>query len=347
MTLRAMAALAALLFIPLLPAQAAEPVVDGPAVTWRVGAWGKPRAGTAHAEAFRKYVDERTGGKFKVQIGYESYGGPKELLDIMKVGGIEMTMICSSYHPDKTPAYTALDLPFLPIADADAQERVHEAFHKHPVIEKEFAGWNGKLFLSAVLPQYEFIGRGKAPKTLDDFKGMRVRAIGGIGDAMLRLGAVPTSMDPTEVYMAMERGTVDAVSGPSTYWHQSFKTYELGKWFSENMSLGTQACPMVINLDHWAKLPEQYKALFEPSKAVAYAAVKAAYRDADEKNLVLFKKKGLTFVRFGDEELAAFRAKGGEPVWADWVAKRESQGIPGRDLLNLILTTARGVGSKS
>ena len=37
--------------------------------------------------------------------------------------------------------------------------------------------WNAKLLMSAALPQYEFMGRGKEPRTLADFKGMRVRAL--------------------------------------------------------------------------------------------------------------------------------------------------------------------------
>ena len=72
---------------------------------------------------------------------------------------------------------------------------------------------------------------------------------------------------------------------------------------------------------------------------VVDAAVKKAYREADEKNFPLFKKK-LQFIRFTPDELAAFRKVGGEPVWEEWVVKREAQGIPARELLNFILTQA-------
>ena len=316
--------------------------VDGPKINWKMGSWGKPRAVTAGQEMLKKHVEEKTGGKFTITIGYESFGGPKELLDLLKVGGLQATLFCSSYHPDKTPGYTALDLPFLPVADADAQERVHETFHKHPYIVKELAGWNATMFTSNLLPQYEFMGKGKPPKTLDDWKGMRVRAIGGIGDAMKRLGAVPTSMDSTEVYTALERGVVDAVSLPATYAHASFKLFEISKWFTENLSPGTQACPTGINLDAWNALPEQYKQLVQEAKPLAYAILKKAYREADEKNIPLFKQKGLTFVRYSDAELAEFRKVGAQPVWDEWVQAREAQGIPGRELLNVILEAARG-----
>ena len=111
-------------------------IVDGPEVRWKLGAWGKPRAATQNVETLKKFMDERTGGKFKIQIGYESFGQPKELLDLLKVGSLEMTNICASYHPEKLPVYSALDLPFLPIPDLDVQEKVHVAFHKNPLVRE-------------------------------------------------------------------------------------------------------------------------------------------------------------------------------------------------------------------
>jgi len=320
-------------------------IVDGPEVRWKLGAWGKPRAGTANVEKLKAFMDERTGGKFKIQIGYESFGQPKELLDLLKVGSLEMTNICASYHPEKLPVYSALDLPFLPIPDTDVQEKVHNAFHKHPLVVKEMAGWKAMPYLSSLLPNNEFVGRGKQPKVTEDFKGMRVRALAGIGEAMKKLGAIPTSVDATEVYTSLERGTVDAAAFPSTYAHQSYRTYEVGKWYTENMMLGSVGCPTLIHVDRWAELPQQYKDLLIEAQPIAQAAAKAAYKAADEKNIPLFKKK-LTFVKFTPDELAGFRKAGGEPVWDEWVKLRESQGIPGRELLNFLLTQA-GVAPKS
>lgn len=314
-------------------------IVDGPEVRWKLGAWGKPRAATQNVEVLRKFLDERTGGKFKIQIGYESFGNPKELLDLLKVGSLEATNICASYHPEKLPVYSALDLPFLPIPDTTVQEKVHNAFHKHPLVLKEFAGWNALPYMSALLPNNEFVGRGKAPKTVEDFKGMRVRALAGIGEAMRKIGAVPTSVDATEVYTSLERGTVDAAAFPSTYAHQSYRTYEVGKWYTENMMLGSVGCPTLLHVDRYAELPPQYKALLEEARELGHTAVKKAYADADEKNIPLFKKK-LAFIKFSPDELAAFRKAGAEPVWEEWVAKRESQGIAGRELLNFLLTQA-------
>jgi TRAP-type C4-dicarboxylate transport system substrate-binding protein len=320
------------------PAQAQT--VDGPKVDWKLATWGKPRAFTAGIETLARHVKERTGGKFNITIGYSTFGGEKEILDILNSGGLQMTTICSSYHPDKHPAYTGLDLPFLPLPDFDTQWAVHDAYHAHPYIQKELARWNAMPYSSNLLPQYEFIGKGKAPNTLADFKGMRVRAIGGIGDAMRNIGAVPTSVPATEVYTSIERGTVEAASFPSTYAHAAYKIHEVGSWFTTNLSPGTQACPTLINRNAWAQLPAQYQKLFEEARPQVKQALVKAYGAADEKNLPLFKRR-LTFVTYTPAELAKFHQVGARPVWDAWVAEMSAKGVPARELLDLIFASAK------
>lgn len=324
----------------LFAAPAQGQTVDGPKVDWKLATWGKPRAFTAGIETLARHVKERSGGKFNITIGYSTFGGEKEILDILNSGGLQMTTICSSYHPDKHPAYTGLDLPFLPLPDFDTQWAVHDAYHAHPYVQKELARWNAMPYSSNLLPQYEFIGKGKAPNTLADFKGMRVRAIGGIGDAMKNIGAVPTSVPATEVYTSIERGTVEAASFPSTYAHAAYKIHEVGSWFTTNLSPGTQACPTLINRNAWAQLPAQYQKLFEEARPQVKQALVKAYGAADEKNLPLFKRR-LTFVTYTPAELAKFHQLGAKPVWDAWVAEMSAKGIPARELLDLIFASAK------
>lgn len=324
----------------LFAAPAQGQTVDGPKVDWKLATWGKPRAFTAGIETLARHLKERTGGKFNITIGYSTFGGEKEILDILNSGGLQMTTICSSYHPDKHPAYTGLDLPFLPLPDSDTQWAVHDAYHAHPYIQKELARWNAMPYSSNLLPQYEFIGKGKAPNALADFKGMRVRAIGGIGDAMKNIGAVPTSVPATEVYTSIERGTVEAASFPSTYAHAAYKIHEVGSWFTTNLSPGTQACPTLINRNAWAQLPAQYQRLFEEARPLVKQALAKAYGAADEKNLPLFKRR-LTFVTYTPAELAKFHQLGAKPVWDAWVAEMSAKGIPARELLDLIFASAK------
>ena len=320
------------------PAQAQE--VQGPKVNWKYNVWGKRRAFTEGVETMAGYLSDKTGGNFTIKIYYgEQLGGKKQNLDNLKAGVLDMAQICSSYHPGKNAALTVLNLPFLPIKNPDVQASVHEAVYEHPVVKNEMASkWNSFALMSSLLPQYEFLGKGEPPKTLEGFKGMSVRALGGLGDAMEKLGARKATLTATEVYQAIDRGTMNAVSFPFTYAHAAYKIDEVASWFTTNLSPGTVDCPTLVSLGAWKKLPPQYQELVFAAKKPAYEALKAAYKKADDKNLPNFIAK-MEAIEYSDEQLAHFREVGGAPVWRDWVAKHKSE-FDAQGLLDHVMTTA-------
>jgi len=326
-------------------ALAAE-MVDGPKVNWNLSVWGKPRAFTAGIETLRDIADERTGGKFKIKIHYgAALSKSRENLDGIKLGAFQMAMFCSPYHPAKNPTLTGLDLPFLPFPNLTVQAAVHDAYYQHPAVVKDLARWDAFLLMSSLLPQYEFTGVGKPPLTLADWNGMRVRALGGIGKAMVKLGAVPTTVTATETYTALERGTVEAASFPFTYAHVAYNLTDVGEWYTANLSPGAVNCPVVVNIPAWDKLPKQYQDLLLDAKTSAYEALITAYEAADKKNLPMMEKKGLKAIVYSAEDLSAFRKAGAKPVWDEWIEERNKEGLPGNELFELIMKTAKDANS--
>ena len=320
------------------PALAQE--VQGPKVNWKYNVWGKRRAFTEGVETVAQIVSDKTGGNFKIKIYYgDQLGGKKQNLDNLKAGVFDMAQVCSSYHPGKNTALTVLNLPFLPIKNPDVQAAVHEAVYQHPAVKKQLAEkWNSFALMSSLLPQYEFLGKGDAPTSLDGFKGMSVRALGGLGDAMEKLGARKNTVTATEVYTAIDRGTVNAVSFPFTYAHVAYKIDEVADWFTSNLSPGTVDCPTVISLTSWNNIPKQYQDMLIAAKKPAYAALKAAYKKADEINLPNFIAN-MQAIEYSDEQLAKFREVGGAPVWQDWVNKHKDE-FDSQALLDHVMTTA-------
>ena len=315
--------------------------VDGPSVFWKLSTWGNPRAFTAGIEHLSKRLDEKTGGKFQLKI---FYGGQlsksRENLDGLKANAFEMAQFCNFYHPDKNPALMVMTMPFLPLTDFDAGVRVRRGLYAHPILSAEMDQWNAMYYESTHLPQYEFLGRGDIPKSIDDFKGLRVRAGGGIGVAMETLGATRQSMPAPEVYTAMQRGTVDAASFPFTYSHGAYKIDEVAEWFTSNLTPGTSDCPIVINKTAFEALPEQYQSLIMEMRDEVTEAYREAYIKADEKYLPQFKER-LTEVVFSDEELAKFREMGGQPVWDKWVADNKDK-FDAQAVLDLAMKLAKG-----
>ena len=346
----AVGALAAgvLLLGPAIPADAATKYCEGPEVTWRISLWGKRRAVTEAHEYVAETVKAATCGKFNFKLYYgEQLSKSKENLDSIKVGGIDGAMVCASYHPQKVRALGVLDLPFLPVQDLDVLRKVHETLHATEAFRKSLAQWNAEFYISNMLPQYEYMGRGKPPAKLEDFKGMRLRALGGMGAAATAIGAVPTTVPAPETYTALQRGAVDAIGFPYTYTFAAFKLDEISEWYTTNMSLGTPNCFTAVGKDSMAKLPKQYRQILEEAKDGAYDALKKAYAEKDKVNLAKWQKEGkLKAITFPESELEKFRAVGGKPVWEAWVAENKDDVPEAQALLDMVMKTAKAGAAK-
>lgn len=325
------------------PAEAAE------RVTWNWAIYGPPRTVTVALEHIAKAAKEKSGGNFVINLRYnEQLSDAKDVLDGLKVGAFHGGMTAYSYAPAKTPLQGVLDMPFLPIGDLVLQEKVQDAFQQWKPAADELARWSAAHFMTILLPQYEFMGGGKPPRTIEDWKGMRVRALGGLGDAMKLLGAVPTSVTAPEVYTALDRGMFQAASFPFAYGFTAYKLQEVSKWYTLGMHLGIVHNSLNLNVDAWKALPAEYRKILEEARPEAYRLQRAAYEDADRKAIPLFEKRKLEVIAISPQMREELIAKAGKPAWNQWVADMERQGLPGKEALELVLKLIKqhsGAGS--
>jgi TRAP-type C4-dicarboxylate transport system substrate-binding protein len=159
---------------------------------------------------------------------------------------------------------------------------------------------------------------------MEDWKGLRVRAGGGIGEAMEVLGATRQTVPASETYTLMQRGGVDAVSFPYTYAHVSYKIPELADWYTSNMSPGTSECPMVFSKTAFEALPVQYQDLIMSLKDEVTQVMIDRYVEADAKNLPEFEKT-MTKIVYDEATLAQFGEVAGKPVWDKWIADNKDK----------------------
>jgi TRAP-type C4-dicarboxylate transport system substrate-binding protein len=311
-------------------------------VTWNWAIYGPPRAVTVCMEHLAKEAKEKSGGNFVINLKYnEQLSDAKDVLDGLKVDAFHGAMTAYSYAPAKTPIQGVLDMPFLPIGDLVQQEKVQDAFQAWKPAADELARWNAMHFMTILLPQYEFMGSGKPPRNLEDWKGMRVRALGGLGDAMKLLGAVPTSVSAPEVYTALERGTFQAASFPFAYSFTAYKLHEVSKWHTLGMQLGIIHNSLNISQTAWKALPAEYKKILEEARPGAYKLQREAYDEADKKSLPMFEKRKLEVIKVSQEMRDKLIATAGRPVWDNWVAETQKQGLPGKEALDLVLSLAK------
>lgn len=329
---------AALVAAVALPGAAAAQKVE-----WKFSTWGKQRAFTRGIEVLAERVAKASNGNFTIRIGYaETFSKDRENLDSLKLKAIDASHFCNFYHPGKNPAFMVFSLPFLPLGEWDVSVKARNQLFKHPALVADLDNWDAMAYASTLLPQYEFMGKGAPPAKLADWKGKRVRAGGGLGDAMEVLGAVKTTTTATEVYTAMERGTMDAASFPFTYAHASYRLHEVSDWYTANMSPGTAECPIVFSKSSWAKLPAQYQKLVTAAKAEVDREQVEAYVEIDKKNLPMFQQR-LKPVTYTKAQLEEFQRVAGKPVWNKWIEENKGR-FDGQELIDVILKVAREGG---
>lgn len=306
------------------------------ATEWNVSLWGKRRAFTEHVEKLAELVSQKTNGEFTLNLSYGGLAKNRENLDGISIGAFEMAQFCAGYHADKNPSITVLELPFLGVDSLEKEIEVSMAVYQHPAAIADLARWNATLLMPSPLPQYNVIGVGDAPRTLDDFKGLSVRATGGIGKAMAAIGAVPTSMSATEVRQALDSGVVKAVSF-APHAHMAFGTVANAKWWTTNLNPGTVNCPVVVNTDALNALTDSEREALLGSVDEALAHYVDNYNNKTmAKWGPLIEEKGIERITYDDASLAAFREAVAGPAAAAWIEENTARGLPAQELYDLV-----------
>ncbi len=230
---------------------------------------------------FAELVAEKTGGKVKVEhypAGqlYKAHDIPTAIA----TGSLDIgDNLVGVWTNDAISEIN--DIPFL-YRDGDhatkAWQRDGELFKLYT--EKMRARQIMPLGVTFIGSLFDFSS--KTPlRTPADFKGRKIRSYGALASEALRaLGASPVTMDPGEMYLGLQSGTIDAAITAIT----TLNTRKL--WEAAGYATITEAgygvFPMNMNLRKYESLsPEFQKALTDASWEVsAWSAEQAGGEDA-------------------------------------------------------------------
>lgn len=145
----------------------------------------------------------------------------------------------------------------------------------------------------------------KATK-MSDFKGLRVRTPGWYMDIMNSLGASVTPLPGGEVYLALERGVIDAAefSTPAMNYPMGFD--EITKYVIQpGVHQPSVQCAFFINKDAWDKLPADLKWIVDTAAKETQLWSTAWQENLNIEAIKRFKEK-VEFVRMDDETITSF-----------------------------------------
>jgi TRAP-type C4-dicarboxylate transport system substrate-binding protein len=231
------------------------------------------------------------------------------------------------YWPEQTPLSDVMSLPFLPLNTAEkGSEALWKLYEKFPAIQKEFAEIQ-PLVLYTSSPN--LLVAKKPVKTLDDFKGLKVRVLGGPPTEMAKaLGAVPTLIPMPDVYQSLDKGVVDAGAAP---WEavQAFRLYEVAKNFTIAPFYAAYFS-ICANKQKWQSLPKEVRdAVMSVSGLTGAKFWGKNFFDTAEAGVIERAKAGnyeLNRYPVPPAEEERWRKVAGEPIWNEWVKKLEGKG---------------------
>lgn len=312
-------------------AAGALPAAAQSTITLRFGHY-QPRGPAVEGEGwFAEELTKRTNGRVKVEMGWaEAFGKTRELAEIVKSGAIDLAAIAPHFNPDPFPFHRLSNVPLFaadPLKDLERQYQIASTVYRSAPFEAEMAKvFNAKPLFQQLLAPYWALG--KAPGCgLKAFDGKKVRTLGAdVPKMYAAVGAVPVSLTTPELYEALQRGTVDYVSIPTTH-TRTLKLSEVGKHACGPIFMLAMGHTTAINLDTWKKLPaEIQKTILELARDTEkfYLEHLKKTEVADQAAL---RAAGVQFTPLPPDDAAAWRAKVPDFL-AAWARDLKAKGFP-------------------
>jgi len=265
-------------------------------------------------DSFAREVERRTGGRYKVQTFYSAaLGAERESVEAVQLGTLDLTLTSTGPLPNFVPEVAILDIPFLFRDYAHAR-----AVLDGPIGAELLAKFPAKGMVGLAWAENGFrhMTNSKHPVNLpEDLKGLKMRTMENPIhiEAYKQFGILPTPMAFTEVFTALQQGTVDGQENPLSV-ITSAKLDQVQKYLSLTGHVYSPAI-FLMNKAQWDKLSEEDKKAFVEAAREGVKANRARVDEDERKAVADLRAKGMSVVENIDK--AKFQAALA-PVYVDF-----------------------------
>ena len=278
-------------------------------------------------------VEKDSGGEVKPKL-YPSMqlgGSPPGLYRQAAEGVVDMVFTLPGYTSPAFPRTQMVELPGLSPDGRAATELLWKLLD--PYLKPEFEGV--KVIALWAAEDAGLMTRGKVIRTLEDIKGMRLRAPSAAQSRQIAvMGGTPVAMPITQVYPGLDRGTIDGAMVPfSTI--VDFRLGEVAKAYTIAGPLfGRSSFLIAMNQKKFDSLSAKAKAAIEKHSGLALS-LKATdvYIKRAEQGVASVRGKAeiVEFSKAEQEKVSKLL----RPIVDDWVKESEAKGIPAKKMLGL------------
>ncbi len=150
----------------------------------------------------------------------------------------------------------------------------------------------------------------KELRTVADLNGLKMRIGGFAGRVAQRIGIVPQNVKESDIFAALEKGTIDAADWLSPYDDLKAGFYKVAPiHYHPSWWEGCAQFALYVNQKAWDGLPAEYKVILDAACARAHLEMQARYDVRNPQALRTLISSGARLYRFPAEITnAAFKA---------------------------------------
>lgn len=262
-----------------------------------------------HAAAlkFEELVEEKSGGTLQVEVFPSALlGNDRELTEGLQMGTVGVAICDSSTVTGFCPELQMFSFPYLfknsehvyEVLDGEIGQQLIDMFYEQSGIVGLAWGENGwRQETNSIRPI----------TCAEDMKGLKIRTmeISCHLDYWKSLGCDPTPMAWTEVYTALQQGTVDGQENPvQTIYTQ--KVYEVQKYMSMTNHV---YAPMLMMMSDalWGKMSEEQQSICKEAAKEACAYERQFVADLEARALQELPDLGVELLTADQIDVESFR----------------------------------------
>jgi len=279
-------------------------------------------------EPWIKEVEKATNGRVKITIyPAQSLVKAQDTWEAVKAGVCDIGWIFPGYYPGQFDLMLSISLPFVARDVWCNTAVVRSLYQKYTEIQalfddvKVLSVWSSDPFF--------LVDSKKHYKTLQDFKGRKLRMSGGPPtEATKALGAVPMLIAMPDVYLQLQKGVIDGLAA-CTEMVLSFRLYEVAPY----ITYVPVTCPvfiLVMNKDVWNEFPPdiQHQIMSVSGEFLAAKVCADVFDRPRAEARDVIKNAGCEIYEYTPppDEVAKWIEVAGKPVWDAWVKRLEDQG---------------------
>lgn len=279
-----------------------------PRVRWRMAtSWPKSLDTIfGGAETVCQRVKEMTQGRFDITpfAGGEIVPG-LQVLDAVQAGTVECGHTASYYYVGKNPALAfGTSVPF----GLTAQQQNAWLYHAGGLeaMQKIYGDFNVINFPAGNTGAQMGGWFKREINSPSDFNGLKMRIPGLGGKVMSRLGVNVQVLPGGEIFLALDRGTIDAAEWVGPYddeklgLQKAAQFYYYPGWWEPGPTLEVQ-----VNKTAWEKLPKEYQEIFMTAAKEANLNMLAKYDALNREALEKLVAGGTQLKEYSREILSA------------------------------------------